>query len=123
MSVDIIVLRPADQQVNDLADVESVNDIGPITSVTQTLEHIFPGCINGVFAVGEAYSLEAQYSGDPVASIHLTLRIATDWSDAAQSGFLQQLHTLCRHLDALAFAVSDNSLIEFTSTSRMPDAP
>lgn len=111
MSFDIIILKPLNIDAEDLADVESLSDIGTLDSVNATLDSIFPGCAQGTCTVGESYSVESTQSGDPVSSVHLTLRFGSAWSEAVNEDFLALLSMLCQRLQSYAFAVSDNSRI------------
>jgi len=111
MSFDIIILRPTDLGINDLADVESVEDIGLTASVSTSLDLVFPGCAQGAFAMGDYYVFESVLSGDPVTSIHLTLRYGSAWCESAYGEFLASLSRLCHQLQSQAYAVSDNSRI------------
>jgi len=109
MSFDIIILKPADLSENDLSAVEDVLDIGSPEAVITFLERVFPGCAHGAFLDGERYALESAQNGDPVTTIHLTLRYGRAWSGAACSDFMDLLSRLCELLQSVAFAVSDNS--------------
>ncbi|MFL1557034.1 hypothetical protein [Pseudomonas sp. O11] len=111
MSIDIIILKPIDQNATDLTAVESVIDIGRPEIVEVALNSVFPGCTDGAFVTGEEYSLEATLSGDPVSSIHLTLRYGSAWSEVSNNAFLVSISCLCQELKSQAFAVSDNSRI------------
>ncbi|WP_234779175.1 hypothetical protein [Pseudomonas coronafaciens] len=111
MSFDIIILKPTDLSVNDLSTVEDVLDIGCPEAVITLLEQVFPGCAQGAFLDGERYSLESVQNGDPVTTIHLTLRYGRAWSEATSAEFLTLLLRLCELLRSAAFAVSDNSRI------------
>ncbi|WP_313440304.1 hypothetical protein [Stenotrophomonas sp.] len=109
MSFDIVVLKLADIGETDLSSVEAVLDIGCPQAINASLESVFPGCAQGAFSDGERYSLESALNGDPVNSIHLTLRFGRAWSEAANTDFIALLSTLCQRLQSVAFAVSDNS--------------
>ncbi|MET4615781.1 hypothetical protein ABIA71_001347 [Stenotrophomonas sp. 2619] len=109
MSFDIIILKPTDLSENDLSAVEDVLDIGSPEAVITFLERVFPGCAHGAFLDGERYVLESAQNGDPVTTIHLTLRYGRAWSEAACSDFMDLLSRLCELLQSVAFAVSDNS--------------
>lgn len=109
MSFDIIILKPTDVSAGDLAGVDDVLDIGCSEAVSTFLELVFPGCTQGAFSVGELYSLESAQNGDPVTTIHLTLRYGRAWTEAANDEFLTLLLRLCQLLQSVAFAVSDNS--------------
>ncbi len=109
MSFDIIILKPTDLSINDLAAVESVEDIGSRASVSSTVDLVFPGCAQGAFSTGDCYCVESALSGDPVTSIHLTLRYGSAWSESANGEFLALLSRLCQRLQSQAYAVSDNS--------------
>jgi len=109
MSFDIIILKPTDLSENDLSAVEDVLDIGSPEAVITFLERVFPGCAHGAFLDGECYALESAQNGDPVTTIHLTLRYGRAWSEAACSDFMDLLSRLCELLQSVAFAVSDNS--------------
>ena len=109
MSFDIVVLKLADPGEKDLSNVEAVLDIGCPQAIIASLELVFPGCVQGAFLDGERYSLESALNGDPVSSIHLTLRFGRAWSEAANAEFVALLSTLCQQLQSVAFAVSDNS--------------
>ncbi|WP_240458988.1 hypothetical protein [Stenotrophomonas maltophilia] len=111
MSFDIVVLKLEDLGEKDLSNVEAVQDIGCPQAIIASLELVFPGCVQGAFSDGERYSLESALNGDPVSSIHLTLRFGRAWSEAANSEFMALLSTLCQRLQSVAFAVSDNSRI------------
>lgn len=111
MSFDIIILRPTDLSIKDLAPVESVEDIGSPASVTTSMDLVFPGCTQGAFSTGDCYFVESALSGDPVTSIHLTLRYGSAWSESANGEFLVLLSRLCQRLQSQAYAVSDNSRI------------
>ncbi|GFF06139.1 hypothetical protein [Stenotrophomonas maltophilia] len=109
MSFDIVVLKLEDLGEKDLSNVEAVQDIGCSQAVIASMELMFPGCVRGAFSDGERYSLESVLNGDPVSSIHLTLRFGRAWSEAANAEFTALLSTLCQRLQSVAFAVSDNS--------------
>jgi len=111
MSFDVIILRPTDLSENDLYNVIDVLDIGDHETVIKLLDLVFPGCANGSFSAGESYSIESTQNGNPVTSVHLTLRFGTAWSEKANRDFLTSLSKLCNFLKAVAFAVSDNSRI------------
>jgi hypothetical protein len=111
MSFDIVILKPTDPSTDDLLAIESVMDIGSPTSVSASLEFVFPGCTHGAFSVGEAYSVESAQSGDPVTSIHLTLRYGSGCTESTNDEFLALLSNLCQLLQSQAFAVSHNSRI------------
>lgn len=117
MSFDTVILKPTDWNASDLASVESVLDIGTPETVTRILELVFPGCTTEEFRSGDEYSLDVIQSGNPVSSIHLTLRFGAAWSEASKSLFISLVSTLCNELKSQAFAVSDNSRIEFPITS------
>lgn len=109
MSFDIVVLKLEGPGEKDLSNVEAVQDIGCPQAVIASLELVFPGCVQSAFSDGERYSLESALNGDPVSSIHLTLRFGRAWSEAANAEFMALLSTLCQRLQSVAFAVSDNS--------------
>lgn len=111
MSFEMVILRPTGADVTDMADVEDVLDLGALESVAASVESVFPGCIHGTFSKGSSYSLESTLSGDPVASVHLTLQYGATWTEAISDEFLERLSSLCKLLDSIAFAVSDNSRI------------
>jgi hypothetical protein len=111
MSFDMVILRPIGADVTDLADVEDVIDFGAHESVTASLESVFPGCVQGTFSNDSSYSLESTLSGDPVVSVHLTLQYGATWTEAISDEFVETLSSLCKLLDSIAFAVSDNSRI------------
>lgn len=111
MSFDIIILRPSNVDAEDLSAVENLSDIGALDSVNATLDSIFPGCAQGTYSAREFYSVESSQSGDPVSSVHLTLRFGSKWSEAVNEEFLALLSTLCQQLQSHAFAVSDNSRV------------
>ncbi|WP_137189789.1 hypothetical protein [Stenotrophomonas rhizophila] len=111
MSFDIIILKPTEPSANDLSNVEDVLDIGSPEAVITFLELVFPGCAQGAFSDGERYALESAQCGDPVTTLHLTLRYGPAWSEAACAEFLTLLSRLCQLLQSVAFAVSDNSRI------------
>lgn len=111
MSFDIIILKPTDLSENDLSKLEDVRDIGRPEAVINALELVFPGCVQGAFSDGERYSLESAQSGDPVTTVHLTLRYGRAWSEATRAEFLTLLSRACQSLESVAFAVSDNSRI------------
>lgn len=111
MSFDIIILKPTDLSENDLSNVEGVLDIGCPEAVIKFLELVFPGCAQDAFSDGERYSLESAQNGDPVTTIHLTLRYGQAWSEATNAEFLTLLLRLCQLLQSVAFAASDNSRI------------
>lgn len=106
MSFDIIILKPTDLSENDLSNVEDVLDIGCPEAVITFLELVFPGCVQDAFSDGEHYSLESAQNGDPVTTIHLTLRYGRAWSEATNAEFLTLLLRLCQLLQSVAFAVS-----------------
>jgi hypothetical protein len=109
MSFDIVVLKLEGPGEKDLSNVEAVQDIGCPQAVIASLELVFPGCVQSAFSDGERYSLESALNGDPVSSIHLTLRFGRAWTEAANAEFMALLSTLCQRLQSVAFAVSDNS--------------
>src|SRR3979490_1559575 len=100
MSFDIIILKPTDMCTSDLTAIERVMDIGSPASVSTSLDSIFPGCTHGVFSAGDSYSVESVQSGDPVTSIHLTLRYGSTWSDATNVEFLALVSSLCQQLQS-----------------------
>jgi hypothetical protein len=111
MSFDIIILRPRDLSITDLATVECVEDIGSPASVSTSVDLVFPRGTQGAFAAGDCYFVESALSGDPVTSIHLTLRYGSAWSESANGEFLALLSKLCQRPQSQAYAVSDNSRI------------
>ncbi len=111
MSYDIILLKPADPRTDDLSNIEDVVEMGEETSIITSIEQVFPGCTQGVFTKDESFTVEGSLSGNPVTSIHLSLRFGSAWSDSSFNVFLGQLSQLCNSLQAHAYSVSDNSLI------------
>ncbi|NVZ72571.1 hypothetical protein [Pseudomonas costantinii] len=111
MSYDIIILKPMGPGTDDLANVDEVLEIGDEASVLRSLAQVFPGCIQGIFAKDESFTVEGSLSGKPVTSIHLSLRFGTDWSDSSFNVFLALLSELCDSLQTHAFSVSDNTLV------------
>jgi hypothetical protein len=109
MSFDIIVLKPTDVSVDDISDVADVVPIGNVDDVSAAFDSVFPNCLQGVFIDGEDYSVEGFVSGNPVQSVHLALRSGGQSSGDTTTIFLAGLADLCRRLNAVAFAVSDNS--------------
>ena len=111
MSYDIIILKPMGPGTDDLANVNDVLEIGDEASVLRSLAQVLPGCVQGVFARDESFTVEGSLSGKPVTSIHLSLRFGTCWSDSSFNVFLALLSELCDSLQTHAFSVSDNKLI------------
>ncbi|MBJ9978117.1 hypothetical protein IAE35_21625 [Pseudomonas sp. S75] len=111
MSHDIILLKPASLDVEDLQNLDEVLDMGSEAFVAAALSDVFPGCLDGFFAHGEIFTLEASLAGDPVTSLHLALRFGQAWSDDAFDEIQARLARLCQALQASAFSVDDNSLI------------
>lgn len=109
MSYDIILLKPDDLDIDNLQDLDEVHEIGSESFVLDALNAVFPGCIDGFFAHGETYTVEGSLSGQPVTSVHLSLRFGAAWSDASFSQVEQQLTRLCQSLEVCAFSVDDNS--------------
>lgn len=109
MGFDIIVVKPTDTSVDDISDVVDVVSLGTIEVVTAAFHSTFPNCLSGAFICSEAYSVEGSLGGDPVQSAHLQLRFGQLSSDDTTTEFLAVLADVCRKLDAIAFAVSDNS--------------
>ncbi len=68
MSYDIILLKPDDLDIDDLQDLDEVHEIGSESFVLDALNAVFPGCIDGFFAHGEAYTVEGSLCGQPVTS-------------------------------------------------------
>ncbi|MBP0639901.1 hypothetical protein [Cupriavidus sp. AcVe19-6a] len=109
MSFDIIVLRPSNPDAESLDSVRDANDLGDLASVRRGFDSIFPGATTGVFLHNEEYALEVSLAGDPVGSAHIALRFGAAWSDASHDQFVERLGELCRRLQCVAFAVSDNA--------------
>lgn len=112
MSFDIIILKPTDLTIEDITAVGDVVPLGATKLVAAVFEREFPGCIeNGCFVSGELYAVELTLNGEPVESAHMSLRFGDAWSDEAESQFNALLAKVCLALEALAFAISDNSRI------------
>ncbi|WP_155632909.1 hypothetical protein [Burkholderia stagnalis] len=109
MSFDIIVVKPGACDAERLNDVREVIPLGDAESVRRIFEATFPGATAGVFVNGEEYGLEVTLTNDPVGSAHLALRYGQNWSTSSCDQFVECLGELCRHLQCVAFAVSDNS--------------
>ena len=111
MSFDVIVLKPSDPSVADITAVDQVSPLGSGESVAQAFEDVFPGCsTQGAIGAGGSV-VELRLSGTPVQSVHLTLRYGQSWSEARSIEFIRLLSRVCSSLDAVAFAVMDNSRI------------
>ncbi|WP_074467490.1 hypothetical protein [Pseudomonas flexibilis] len=109
MSFDIIILKPVEVSITDLAEAEEITPLGSTDVVSEKFSAIFPGCLEGGFVSGENYSLELTLSGEPVESAHLTLHFGPFWGNQAEALFEQQLTSICSSTGWVAFAVSDNS--------------
>lgn len=109
MSFDIIVIKPANRGAESLNDVREVSPLGDAESVRRIFEDEFPGAVTSVFVHRDEYSLEVTLANDPVGSAHLALRSGQEWSTSSRDQFIERLDELCRHLQCVAFAVSDNS--------------
>lgn len=118
MSYDIIILKPTGPGTGNLANVDDVLEIGDEASVLRSLTQLLPGCIHGVFAKEDSFTIEGSLSGKPVTSIHLSLRFGTSWSDSSFNVFLALMSELCDSLQTHAFSVSDNKLIAAPSIRR-----
>ncbi|MCF7530685.1 hypothetical protein [Pseudomonas petrae] len=66
MSYDIIILKPMELGTDDLTNVDEVLEIGDEASVLRSLEQVLPGCIHGVFAKDDSFTIEGSLSGKPV---------------------------------------------------------
>ncbi|WP_110968826.1 hypothetical protein [Pseudomonas huaxiensis] len=111
MSFDIVLLKPVNLNASDLADIEEVTEVGPSAAVLALLEQVFPGCTQEVFTKGESFSVESSLAGDPVTSIHMTLRFGSAWSESDHDDFFAPLSNLCKVLELQAYAMTDNSRI------------
>ena len=111
MSFDIIVLKPTYLAATDLSEIDDILPIGSSNFVTQLFNSVFPGCWNEGFKSPEGFAVEATLNGEPVSSVHLTLRYGSTWSSTCETQFISVLSGLCRSIESLAFAVSDNSLL------------
>ncbi|MEX3764834.1 hypothetical protein [Paraburkholderia phenoliruptrix] len=109
MSFDIIVIKPANRDAESLNDVRELSALGDAESVRQIFDATFPGAATGVFVHAEEYSLEVTLANDPVGSAHLALRSGLTWSTSSRDQFIESLGELCRHLQYVAFTVSDNT--------------
>ena len=109
MSIDIIVVKPAGRDAESLDEIREVSPLGDLRCVRQVFDATFPGVATGVFTNGEEYSLEVTLTNDPVGSAHLALRSGPTWSPSSRERFVESLGELCRRLQWVAFAVSDNS--------------
>lgn len=109
MSFDIIVIKPVNRDADSLNDVREVSPLGDAKAVRRIFEAKFPGAATGMFGNPEEYSLEVTLANDPVGSAHLALRSGQEWSTSSRDQFIERLDELCRHLECVAFAVSDNS--------------
>ena len=111
MSFDIVLLKPVNLNASDLTDIDEVTEVGPSSAVLALLEQVFPGCTQGVFSKGKSFSVESSLTGDPVTSIHMTLRFGSALSESDHDDFFTPLSNLCEVLELQAYAVTDNSRI------------
>lgn len=111
MSFDIVILKPSDMSVDDISEVNEVAPLGKTESVSKEFDQAFPGCLKGGFISNSGYSVELTLSGEPVESVHLTLRYGQSWSETSEASFIGLLSSVCRLLGGVAFAVSDNSRV------------
>jgi len=109
MSFDIIIIKPTDKSVTDISSVENVAPLGTRSIVESAFNHVFPGCIEGVFISGERFAVELSLSGEPIEAAHLSLRFGSSWSENVEREFQDLLYSVCQSLGGVAFAVSDNS--------------
>ena len=96
MGFDIIVLKPTDTSVVDISEVSELVPLGTVEVVSAAFHSMFPNCLKGAFVCGEAYSVEGSLVG-------------VNYLGRSASDFLAVLTDVCRRLDAIAFAVSNNS--------------
>jgi hypothetical protein len=108
MSYDVLIIKPRDNSVENLSTVEDVAPLGEKYLVESAINTVFPGAINGVWQCSE-FSVEALISGNPVESVHITLRFGDSWSETSEAHFLNLTACICSKIDAVAFSVSDNS--------------
>ncbi|WP_074870807.1 hypothetical protein [Atopomonas hussainii] len=108
MSFDVLIIKPSEVSVEDLSEVAAVDPLGDISFVESAINLVFPGAVNGVW-LSEEFSVEALINGTPAESAQITLRFGNSWSEASEANFLSFLSSICRKIDAVAFAVSDNS--------------
>ena len=109
MSFDIIILKPANGNMEDLTSIQDVGPIGSPEAVRGEFDSVFPGIATGVHLNGESFAAEVSTGGNPVTSVHIALRFGAAWSDEAYALFIEHLTKLCYKLDCVAFAVSDNT--------------
>ncbi|QXI31669.1 hypothetical protein [Pseudomonas vanderleydeniana] len=57
MSYNIVILKPMRPGIADLANVDEVLDIGDEASVLESLAQVLPGCIQGVFAKDDSFTI------------------------------------------------------------------
>lgn len=108
MSFDIIVIKPSTPEVGHLDCVREAIDLGASDAVQRDFEALFPGATRGLFFSGEEYSLEVSLVGEPVRSAHIALRFGATWSEHSHNRLVERLGELCRRLQCVAFATSDN---------------
>ncbi|WP_155624902.1 hypothetical protein [Burkholderia vietnamiensis] len=109
MSFDIVAIKPTNLDAESLNDVREVRPLGDAESVRRIFEVKFPGATTGLSVNREEYSLEVTLVNDPVDSAHLALRWGPAWSTSSRDQVIERLGEICRHLECVAFAVSDNS--------------
>ncbi|MNL22654.1 hypothetical protein D3C87_1440100 [compost metagenome] len=109
MSFDIIILKPANSDLEDLTSIQDVDPIGTPEAVRGEFDSVFPGIATGLHMSGESFAVEVSTGGNPVTSVHMTLRFGAAWTDETYALFIDHLATLCYKLDCVAFAVSDNT--------------
>ncbi len=108
MSFDVIILKPIDISIEDLSEIDNIEQLGKREIVEHIVNQSFPAAVDGVWLTDE-FSVEALLSGEPVDSIHLTLRFGDSWSENSETQFLKRIESICQKLQSVAFSVSDNT--------------
>tara|TARA_R110000868_G_C10830353_1_gene759333 strand:- start:37 stop:381 length:345 start_codon:yes stop_codon:yes gene_type:complete len=113
MSFDIIILKPKLDldQVNDLGDVESCEELGSSVEVYSHLSGFFPGCDTGLWLGDKGQAIEIMDYEDNSLSIHLSLKFGSKWDESMSDDFMGVLKSLCETKSWAAFSVQDNERI------------
>jgi hypothetical protein len=95
MSFDVLIIKPSNATIEDLSAVEDVAPLGETLIVENAINSAFPGAVNGIWQSRD-FSVEAQISGNPVESAHLTVHFASTWAKASEIQLLKCITTLCQ---------------------------
>ncbi|EGR3456761.1 hypothetical protein OC523_007210 [Vibrio vulnificus] len=113
MSFDIIILKPVQDldEISDLSDVETVEELGSSDDVYSHLSSFFPGCRSGLWVSDKGHALEIMDYEDNSQSLHLALKFGPNWNDSMSDEFMGTLKAICSPKRWAAFSVQDNERI------------